>query len=368
MYRSVHDLLSLARSEGASDLHLVPGAPPTFRIAGRLVPVGNAPLSGREIGGLLEDFFSENGLRDRWERFPELREMDLGVEVEFVGRVRCNVFLDRREPAAAMRLIPQEIPSLEELRLPPVVHRLTRYRRGLLLVTGPAGQGKSTTLAAFVDAINRSESRRIITIEDPIEYVFPPRRSLISQREVGTDTGSFARALRAALRQDPDVIMVGEMRDLDTISTALTAAETGHLVLATLHTNDAVQTVDRIVDAFPAAQQQQVRAQLADCLLAVISQRLLPSRRPNGDRPELRGRIVACEILLGPMADISSTREAIRSGKTHTLYNVMEMGSEHGMQTMEKALVGLLETGWITDEVAEAAATRLQALKILRGT
>jgi twitching motility protein PilT len=364
---SIVDLLTAARASGASDLHLVPGAPPHLRISGELRAIGREPLGGDEINALLDEFMAASGLRELWQRFPaRVRELDAGITVEFLGRIRCNVFLDRGSPAAAIRLIPAEVPRLEELRLPPVVHRLVARPRGLLLVTGPTGHGKTTTLAALVDAINRSRRARIITIEAPIEYTFGHGRSLISQREVGQDTGSFAQALRAALRQDPDVIMVGEMRDLETISTALTAAETGHLVLATLHTNDAPQTVDRIIDAFPPGQQQQVRAQLAEALLAVVAQQLLPAERPTSDRAELAGRVVACEVLLGPMADVAATREAIRSGKTHTLYTIMETGRDLGMQTMEAALAALAAQGWISDRTAEAAATRLVALRILR--
>lgn len=237
----------------------------------------------------------------------------------------------------------------------------------MLLVTGPTGHGKTTTQAAFIEAINRRLRRRIITIEAPIEYVFTHRESLISQREVGRDADSFADALRAVLRQDPDVILIGELRDLETIQTALTAAETGHLVLATLHTNDASQTIDRIIDAFPSGQQQQVRGQLADVLLAVIAQQLLPATRAVNDRPELRGRVVACEVLLGSMAGAHAIRSAIREAKTSSLYSIVETGGDRGMQTMEAALAKLVRDGLVEREIALRAAIRQDALRRLLG-
>jgi twitching motility protein PilT len=365
-------LLAEGRERGASDLHLVPDAPPTFRIGGILTPAREDPLSGEDIRRMLDEFMAEHVSEETWGRFPEVeREVDLGVSVDFVGRVRVNCFLDRGRPAAAFRLIPPEIPTVEELELPRVVHQLIARAvdqpKGLVLVTGPTGSGKTTTLAAIVNTIAQKYRKRIITIEDPIEYELPHGQSLVSQREVGRDTYSFADGLRAALREDPDIILVGEMRDLETIQTALTAAETGHLVLSTLHTNDATMTCDRIIDIFPAGQQQQVRSQLSDVLLAVLSQRLLPAVTRRSRRPELAGRVVACEVLLGPMADVHAVRAAIKEGKTASLYSIMETGADRGMQTMEKALAELVKRGLITREMALASATRVEQMRMLLG-
>lgn len=365
---SIPDMLVEARERGASDLHIVPGAPPTVRISGNLLPAGEKALAPEDTAYLIGGFLESIGREKEWERFLESRhELDFGAVVEGAGRVRGNCFFTCGAIAAAFRLIPADIPSFDELRLPPVIPTLIERPGGLLIVTGPTGHGKTTTQAAMVQEINRKHCRRIITIEDPVEYAFVNIRSVVSQREVGRDTPSFADGLRAALRQNPDVILVGEMRDLETMQTALNAAETGHLVITTLHTNYAAQAVNRIVDVFPPFQQPQVRSQLSEVLLAVIAQRLVPSIDTVSGRPELRGRVLACEILLGPMADFHPAGSAIREGKTHTLYTMMETGRDRGMQTMEMALAELVRTGLISQEAAYATAIRKDQLKTLLG-
>lgn len=364
---TLEDLLSAARERGASDLHLVPDAPPVLRVGGHLINVDGLPaLSGQEIYQLVDALMVAKGLEAKWRLFPvQLRELDVGLLIDFGGRARGNVFLAGGEVAAAFRLIPSEIPTIEELRLPAVTHRLIDRPKGLLIVTGPTGSGKSTTLAALLEAINQRHRRRILTIEDPIEYSFAHGQSLVSQREVGRDTLAFTDALRAALREDPDVLLVGEMRDLETMQTAITAAESGHLVLTTLHTIDAASTVDRILDVFPPIQQPQIRTQLSEALLAVLAQQLVATMDPNfGARPELRGRVLACEVLLGPMADVMAVRTQIREGGKN-LYTTMETGAERGMQTMETALAELVHLGLVSADTAERVSVRQTTLQAL---
>lgn len=331
----IETILVAAAAAGASDVHISAGLPPVFRVHGELqVQRQWEPLDFEMTAGLVRPM-----LGNKWEVFQEQGEIDLAYSLPGVSRFRVNVFHQRGSVGAAIRLIPREIPGLESLGLPPVVAELAGRQHGLILVTGPTGSGKSTTLAAMVDKINRERSCHIITLEDPIEYLHQHRRSIVNQREVGSDTRSFASALRAALRQDPDVILVGEMRDLETIATAITAAETGHLVLATLHTSSAVQSVDRIIDVFPPHQQGQVRIQLADTLEGVITQQLLP-------RADRKGRVAAVEVLIATPA----VKNLIREGKTHQIVSSMQTGARYGMQTMEMALRQLVTRGLIIDE------------------
>ena len=335
--RDMHELFKRAFEQGASDIHLTENCPPILRIHGDLQPTGLPVLSRADTKRLIYSV-----LTDRQRAiFEREQELDMSLEVKGLGRFRINVHLQRGSVEAAFRLVPMNIRSLEELGLPPVVAELTRRPNGLVLVTGPTGVGKTTTLAAMVDQINRERSQLVIVIEDPMEYVHKNRRAVIKQREVYSDTQSFPKALVRAMRQDPDVIVVGEMRDLETISTALTAAETGHLVLATLHTPDASQTIDRILDVFPPYQQQQVKIQLADCLQGVISQQLL-SRR---DAP---GRIVAYEIMIATTA----VRALIRDHATEQLLTVLQTGRQYGMCTMDAKIKELYDEGLITLETA----------------
>lgn len=320
----INDLLRIAASEGASDLHLTGGLPPLLRLHGEIKPIQGQPVMTPEmLAALLLPMMSPVAKA----RFEDKGEVDFSYSVPGVGRFRVNVFRQRGTLAGVMRHIPTQIKSLEELGLPSTLRTFTEKTRGLVLVTGPTGSGKSTTLATLVDIINSERSAHIITLEDPIEFLHRHKRSAVNQREIGTDSKSFADALRAALREDPDVILVGEMRDLETISIAISAAETGHLVLATLHTNDTVQTVDRIVDMFPPHQQQQIRVQLAATLVGVVSQQLIP--RMNGG-----GRVVACEVLVA----IPAVRNLIREGKTHQIYSVLQTGAKHGMQSLDACL------------------------------
>jgi len=289
-------------------------------------------------------------------RFDAARELDKAVDFEGLGRFRVNIAFERGSPYFAFRLVNESVLSIEALGLPAVCNRLTELPRGLVLVTGPTGSGKSTTLAAMIDRINERSARHIVTVEDPIEFVHHNKRSIVRQREVGIDTTSFAEALRRVLRQDPDVILVGEMRDLETIGSAITAAETGHLVFATLHTPDAPQTIDRIVDAFPSAQQQQVRLQLSMVLEAVISQVLVPTA-------DEKGRVPACEVMLGTPA----VRNLVREAKSHQVPTVMATGTALGMRTRDQELADLVKRGVITQEVAIAFASSPEELGRLLG-
>ena len=332
------ELLSITIQEQASDLHLSVGHPPVLRIAGRLVPlVKREKLSSEDTRGLAEALMQE----EQKKRFLEEKEIDFSYNFEEKRvRFRVNIFFQREDVSVALRLIPSRISTLEELNLPPVLHQFTRVSQGFVLVTGPSSHGKSTTLAALIDEINHSRCDHIITVEDPIEYVFKDDKSIIDQREVYQDTLSFARALRSTFRQDPDVIMVGEMRDPETIATAITAAETGHLVFATLHTNSASQTIHRIVDSFPSAQQDQIRAQLSGSLLGIVSQRLIP--RIKG------GLIPACEILINTPA----VANLIRENKIHEIPLIIETSAEMGMISLNRSLADLIKRREISLENA----------------
>lgn len=332
---SLLELLQMAVDRRASDLHLGVGLPPVFRVDGRLERASSPTLDPEHLEGFLHEVTTP----EQRGQLEASGQVDFSYGVAGLGRFRINVFRQRGTIAFAIRVIPTEVPPPDELGIPPALVAAAFSPKGLILVTGPAGSGKSTTLASLIDTINRNAEVHIITLEDPIEYLHRHRRSVVHQREVGTDTSSFAAGLRAALREDPDVIMIGEMRDLETIATAITAAETGHLVMATLHTIDAAQTVARIVDAFPAGQQNQVRVQLAGCLLAVAAQQLIP-------RADGRGRVAAFELLLCTPA----AANLIREGKLHQLGTILETGSGLGMVTMRQSLKHLRDSGLITEE------------------
>jgi len=325
---NVHELLQIMIAKGASDMHLIEGIPPSLRINGDLSFLDKEPL----IKTVLRDFLDQI-IDDpiKKQRFRDEKELDFAYNWKGKGRFRVNVYFQKGSIAFSARLIPEKVPKFEDLNLPGILKDLTRKPNGMVLVTGPTGCGKSTTLAAMVDLINQEQALHIVTIEDPIEYVYTPAKSVVSQREVGDDTLSFATALRHVLRQDPDVILVGEMRDLETMQTAITAAETGHLVFSTLHTTSAAQTVDRIIDVFPPYQQPQIRSQLAVTLQAVISQKLF--KRADG-----KGRVPNTEILIATPA----VRNMIREGKTYQINAAIEMGQEYGMQTMEQHFHELL--------------------------
>ncbi|MFH1780688.1 MAG: type IV pilus twitching motility protein PilT [Candidatus Nealsonbacteria bacterium] len=323
----LNELLTLTIKEQASDLHISCGHPPVLRVNGTLIPlIKQKKIAPEDSEGLARVLLQD----EKYARFLKDREIDFSFNLEGHARFRVNIFFQKGNISCALRLVPQKIPTFEELNLPPILHEFTRATQGFVLVTGPSSQGKSTTLAAMIDEINRQRADHIITIEDPIEYIFKEDRAIIDQREVHQDTLSFARALRSTLRQDPNVIMVGEMRDQETISTAITAAETGHLVFATLHTNSASQTIHRIVDTFPSEQQSQVRVQLASSLLGIVSQRLIP--RIKG------GRIPACEIMISN----SATTNLIRDNKIHELPLVIETSMESGMVSLNRSLAILV--------------------------
>src|SRR6266478_2614666 len=346
---SIDDLLEQMVGHGASDLHVTVASPPAFRVRGHIVRAeGYEPFTADDTRALLYRILSS----EQQKNFELKRQLDFAYAMPGVARFRVNVYYQREAVGAAFRLIPQEIKSLEELNLPHIMHSLSEYPRGLVLVTGPTGSGKSTTLAAVIDEINRTRSDHILTIEDPIEFVHRHKRCIVNQREIGPDAPSFSEALKAALRQDPDVILVGEMRDLETISTALTAAETGHLVFATLHTQDAPQSVDRVIDVFPAHQQQQIRVQLAASLQGIVTQQLVP--RPGG-----AGRAVAVEVLLPDDA----VRNLIRQAKIEQVYSVMQTNTARGMQTMEQALADLAMRRVVTLEEALSRSSRPDQLE-----
>jgi twitching motility protein PilT len=342
--------LQVLLEQAASDLILTAGAPPTMRKDGILVPIAPDPLRPEAIEQIAREVLSA----ERWKRFMEERDLDFSFNWKGHARFRINAFLQRGSVGLALRLIPYQIPNFDQLGVPTVVRGLTRLSQGLILVTGPTGSGKSSTLAAMVSDIVATRPCHVITIEDPIEYVYRHQRSIVEQREVGADVESFADGLRAALRQTPDVLLIGEMRDLETIAAAITIAETGHLVLATLHTNDTTQAVDRIVDVFPAEQQQQVRVQLSNTLAAVIYQQLLPRR----DGP---GRVAAFEVLLNTIA----VQNLIKEAKTRQLRNVLETGSKDGMNTMERSLSELIKAGLIDFSAAAARAQHPDELRRL---
>ncbi|HEX3254513.1 MAG TPA: type IV pilus twitching motility protein PilT [Gaiellaceae bacterium] len=341
---TIDDLLETMVALGASDLHVAVGSHPAIRLNGRLERLEQFPrLSADDTQRLLYRILST----EQQKHLEINRQIDVSYSIPGLARFRVNVYFQRESLGAAFRMIPAELKTLEDLGLPSQLHELAKKPRGLVLVTGPTGSGKSTTLAAVVDEINRTRDDHIMTIEDPIEFLHRHKRCLVNQREIGPDAISFADALRGALRQDPDVILLGEMRDLETISTAITAAETGHLVFATLHTQDAPSTIDRLIDVFPAAQQEQIRVQLAATIQGIVTQTLLQT-------VDGKGRVAALEILLPDDA----VRNLIRQAKVEQIYSVMQTNTGRGMQTLEQALVDLVTRGVITQEVALSRSSR----------
>ena len=328
---TMEELLRETLEKGASDLHLSAGEPPLMRIHGDLARTGHPALTPEAVTGLVTSIMTDK----QRQVFQTEHEVDFACELPDKTRFRVNVFVHSRGPGAVLRTIPTHIPSLDSLQMPPILKELCTRERGLIVVTGPTGSGKSTTLAAMVDVINQTWDAHILTVEDPIEFVHPPKRCLVNQREVGPHTNSFSNALRSALREDPDVILIGEMRDLETISLALTAAETGHLVFGTLHTSSAPKTIDRIIDVFPAGQQSQIRTMLSESLEAVVAQTLV--KKKGG------GRVAATEILLG----VPAVRNLIREAKLHQIPSMMQTGQRVGMQTLEMGMADLVKRGLI---------------------
>ncbi len=349
---NLRELLLLAIQENASDLHLTEETPPIFRIDGRLAVIKRDVLTREAIKDMIYDVLSDN----QKQQFEKEKELDFSLALTGLDRFRVNVHIQRGSVEAAFRRISLFIPSMEELQLPPVISDLARKPNGLVLITGPTGTGKTTTLASMINLINTERSCVIMCIEDPIEYIYSNKKSVIKQREVYRDTNSFSEALKRCLRQDPDVIVVGEMRDLETISTALTAAETGHLVLGTLHTPDAPQTIERIIDVFPPYQQQQVRLQLASCLQGVVSQQLAP--RATG-----KGRIMVPEIMIAT----PGVRNMVREKQVEQLRTAIQTGGQWGMKTFDKSLKELHEKGLITFDTAISMARNVDELKSLMG-
>jgi twitching motility protein PilT len=348
---NLHQLLRAMIEKGASDMHITTGSPPLLRIDGAIVPLKLTALSPIETKQLCYSVLTE----EQKIQFEKNKELDLSFGVKSLSRFRANIFMQRGAVSGAFRSIPFKILSFEELGLPPVVAELASKPRGLILVTGPTGSGKSTTLASIIDKINSETRQHIMTVEDPIEYLHPHKRSIVNQREVGSDTGTFKQALKYVLRQDPDVVLVGEMRDLETIEAALTIAETGHLVFATLHTNSAIQSINRIIDVFPPHQQSQVRAQLSFVLEGVISQLLLP-------RAGAPGRVLAQEVMI-PNAAI---RNLIREDKVHQIYTQMQVGQQkHGMQTLNQSLYSLYARRLITLEEAMGRSNDTEELRMM---
>jgi twitching motility protein PilT len=333
---SLHDLLKLLIDKGASDLHISTGSPPRIRIDGKLRPIDNPPLTPAETKAICYSVLTDA----QKHKFEEQNELDLSFGLKGLSRFRANVFMQRGAVAAAFRTIPFEIKSFDELGLPDIIRTFPKKPRGLILVTGPTGSGKSTTLATIIDTINRERDEHIITVEDPVEYLHTHRRCLVNQREVNSDTKSFKDALRYVLRQDPDIVLIGEMRDLETMEAALTVSETGHLTFATLHTNTAVQSINRIIDVFPAFQQEQIRVQLSFVLEGIISQQLIPKKSGIG-------RALAIEIMIPTPA----IRNLIREEKIHQLYSNMQAGqAKMGMQTMNQSLYELYRKGDLSYE------------------
>ncbi|MFZ4640956.1 MAG: type IV pilus twitching motility protein PilT [Nodosilinea sp.] len=352
----IEDLMEEVIERGGSDLHLSAGLPPYIRISGKLTPTDHEPLSSEACQRLIFSMLNNTQRK----HLEQTWELDCSYGVRGLARFRVNVYKDRGTYAACLRALSSSIPSMEILGLPNIVRELSEKPRGLILVTGPTGSGKSTTLASMINNINLTRAEHILTVEDPIEFIYEPIKSLIHQRQIGEDSKSFANALRAALREDPDVILVGEMRDLETISLAISAAETGHLVLATLHTSSAAQTVDRMVDVFPPDQQQQIRVQLSTSLVAVLSQTLVPRLNPKPGEP---GRIMAQEIMVVTPA----IANLIREGKTAQIYGAIQTGGKLGMQTLERVLADLYKVNSISFESAMAKTSRPDELQRLMG-
>ena len=349
----LNDYLFDAVRMGASDLHITVGIPPMVRTGGEVQPLDYPPLTTQATREAIYDILTN----DQRQRLENEWELDFAYSLPRTARFRVNVYYQRGSMGAAFRTIPHEIMSFGDLGLPKAIEDLTEKPRGLVLVTGPTGSGKSTTLASMIDRINETRSEHIMSVEDPIEFLHSHKKCIVNQREVNQDTKSFAQALKHVLRQDPDTILVGEMRDLETIHLAVSAAETGHLVFGTLHTQDAPQTVDRIIDVFPSHQQAQIRTQLANALQGIITQTLLPKR-------DGKGRVVACEILI----PTPGVRNLIREGKNHQIYSAMQTGGKFGMQTMDAALVDLMRRGLISREEAEKRSSNPEELNRLAGS
>ena len=347
------EVLSKMVEARASDVHLTPGSPPVLRVRGHIKPMDGYPdLTPQQTRDVVYSILND----DQRKRFENQKSLDFAYAIPGVARFRVNTYFQRGAISAALRHTPDQIPPLEELGLPPIIREFTNKPRGFVLVTGPTGSGKSTTLASMVDIINKEREEHILTIEDPIEFLHRHQKCIVNQREIGSDALDFATALRGALRQDPDVILVGEMRDLETISTALTAAETGHLVFATLHTQSASQTVDRVIDVFPPHQQGQVRMQLSVALQGIVTQQLLPTADGSG-------RVVACEVMVPTPA----VRNLIREGKTHQLYSTIQTSAATGMQTMDADLARLVRQGKINRALAEQRSAIPEELNRLLG-
>ncbi|MHB1660904.1 MAG: type IV pilus twitching motility protein PilT [bacterium] len=346
---SVADLLKTTVDQGASDLHIAAGTPPQIRLRGSLVPLNFPTLTPSDTQGLCYSVITDMQKK----KFEETHELDFSFSQKGVSRFRGNLYFDRGAVAGAFRVIPHEIPSMDSLGLPPMIREIIKSPRGLVLVTGPTGSGKTTTLAAMIDAINESRHEHIITIEDPIEYVFPHKGCLVNQREIGQDSISFSEALRHILREDPDIVLVGEIRDMETMEAALTIAETGHLTFGTLHTNSAVQTISRVIDIFPPNQQAEVRSSLSLSLIAVLSQTLIP-------RIDTAGRVLAAELMIPN----SAIRNLIRENKIHQIYSQLQLGQEKfGMQTLNQALASLANKKIISEEDAYNRSSDIEELK-----
>jgi twitching motility protein PilT len=350
---SIEAFLREMIERGASDLHLTTNSPPMIRLHGELVALAHPPLSATDTKNLTYSLLTEAQKK----KFEEENELDFSFGIKGVSRYRGNLYLQKGAVGGAFRMIPHTTPQLQTLGLPPSVPELCSLPRGLVLVTGPTGSGKSTTLAAMIDKVNRERKEHIVTVEDPIEFVHDHKGCLVNQREVFSDTHSFGQSLKHVLRQDPDIVLIGEMRDLETIEAALVVAETGHLVFSTLHTNSAVQTINRIIDVFPPHQQAQVRAQLSLVLHGVISQQLVPRR-------DGRGRVLACEVMI-PNAAI---RNLIREEKVHQIYSQMQVGqTRYGMQTMSQSLINLVQRNLISNDEALGHATEIEEMRAMLG-
>jgi len=349
---SIQDYLETIVKKEASDLHLVVGSPSMMRIDGQLIPFSPAPLTPEDTESLVHELLSP----EQKEMLSVNKELDFSFALGEVARFRVNAYYQKGYLSAALRLIPTYIKTIEELNLPAICHNFAKMRQGFILVTGPTGHGKSTSIASIINEINQTKPVHILTIEDPIEYVYPKGRALVSQREMHLDTHSWEVSLRSALREDPDVVLVGEMRDFETISSAITVAETGHLVFATLHTNNAAQSIDRIIDVFPERQQAQIRMQLASTIAGIVSIRLVPA---SGG-----GRLPVCEILLAS----SAVKTSVRDGKTHQIDNIIQTSGSSGMRLMEVSLAEYVNEGKITADIAQQYSLRPKELARLIGT